>query len=105
MKKLQKRKTLLRALFIAVIMLILFTANTAFAAGEDPETIANNFLTFIFVIVRVVGVAILVFGFVQLGLSFKSHDPSQRGNAMLSLAGGIIIVLAKEILILIGIEI
>lgn len=105
MKKSNNRKTLLKALCAVVIMLILFTANTVFAAGEDPVEIATNFTNFLFVIVRIIGVAILVFGFVQLGMSFKSHDPSQRGNAMLSIAGGIIIVLAKEILLLIGITI
>ena len=105
MKKSKNRKTLLRALFITVIMLILFTANTAFAEGESPETIAQNFSDFIFVIIRVIGIALLGFGLVQLGLSFKSHDPSQRGNAMLSIAGGIIIVLVKEIINLIGISI
>lgn len=105
MKKLRKRNTLLKALCAVVIMLTMFTANTAFAANENPIEIANNFTDFLFVIVRIIGVAILVFGFVQLGMSFKSHDPSQRGNAMLSIAGGIIIVLAKEILSLIGIAI
>ena len=105
MKKLQKRRTLLRGLFVIVMMLILFSANTAFAAGENPETIANNFVDIIFVFVRIIGIAILGFGIVQLGLSFKSHDPSQRGNAMLAIAGGIIIVLAKEIISLIGISI
>ena len=34
----------------------------------------------------------------QVGLSLKSHDPSQRGNGFLTVAGGIIIVFTKEIL-------
>lgn len=105
MKKSINKKALLKALVITAIMLVLFTANTVFAADEDPIEIANNLTNFIFTIVRIIGAAILVFGIVQLGLSFKSHDPSQRGTAMLSIAGGIIIVLAKEILLLIGIQI
>jgi hypothetical protein len=40
----------------------------------------------------------LGFGIVQVGLSFKSHDPSQRANGFLTLAGGIVITFAKEIL-------
>ena len=40
-------------------------------------------------------------GVVQVGLSLKSHDPSQRANGFLTLAGGIIITFAKEILNLI----
>ena len=40
-------------------------------------------------------------GIVQIGLALKSHDPSQRANGFFSLAGGIIIMFAKEILTLI----
>ncbi|MDD7114334.1 MAG: glutamyl-tRNA amidotransferase, partial [Lachnospiraceae bacterium] len=38
------------------------------------------------------------FGIVQVGLSLKSHDPSQRANGIMTVAGGIIITFAKEIL-------
>lgn len=37
----------------------------------------------------------------RLGLALKSHDPSQRANGFLTLAGGIIITFAREILTLI----
>ena len=43
----------------------------------------------------------LGFGIVQIGLSLKSHDPSQRANGFLTLAGGVVITFAKEILTLI----
>ena len=46
-------------------------------------------------------VILLGFGVVQVGLSLKSHDPSQRANGFLTLAGGVIITFAKEILDLI----
>ena len=48
-----------------------------------------------------VGMILLGFGVVQIGLSLKSHDPSQRANGFLTLAGGVIITFAKEILNLI----
>ena len=44
---------------------------------------------------------LLGFGIVQIGLSLKSHDPSQRANGFLTLAGGVVITFAKEILTLI----
>ena len=47
---------------------------------------------------RAIGMIILGFGIVQVGLSLKSHDPSQRANGFLTVAGGIIITFAKEIL-------
>ena len=74
---------------------------TAFAASNDPLTVINNLSDFIFGLVRAIGMILLGFGIVQIGLSFKSHDPSQRANGFLTLAGGIIITFAKEILTLI----
>ena len=47
------------------------------------------------------GMILLGFGILQVGLSFKSHDPSQRANGILTLVGGIIITFVKEILNLI----
>lgn len=73
---------------------------TAFAAG-DPVAVVNNLSTFIFGLIRAVGLILLGFGIVQVGLSLKSHDPSQRANGFLTVAGGIIITFAKEILDLI----
>ena len=74
---------------------------TAFAAGGDPLTVVNNLSDFIFGLIRAVGLILLGWGIVQVGLSLQSHDPSQRSNGFLTLAGGIIITFAKEILNLI----
>ena len=64
----------------------------------DPIGVVNNLSDFIFGFIRAIGMIMLGFGIVQVGLSFKSHDPSQRANGFLTLAGGIIITFAKEIL-------
>ena len=76
--------------------LVLGTSVTAFAAN-----VINNLSTFIFGLIRAIGLILLGFGVVQVGLSLKSHDPSQRANGFLTLAGGVIITFAKEILDLI----
>ncbi|MDT4376964.1 glutamyl-tRNA amidotransferase [Blautia coccoides] len=82
--------------------LMIGTGTVAFAAeGGDPLTVINNLSTFIFSLIRAIGLILLGFGIVQVGLSLKSHDPSQRANGFLTLAGGIIITFAKEILTLI----
>ena len=73
---------------------------TAFAA-DDPLTVVNNLSTFIFGLIRAIGLILLGWGIVQVGLSLQSHDPSQRSNGFLTLAGGIVITFAKEILDLI----
>lgn len=74
---------------------------TAVAATDDPLQVVNKLSDFMFGLVRAVGMILLGFGIVQIGLSLKSHDPSQRANGFLTLAGGIIITFAKEILNLI----
>ena len=76
-------------------------AMPAAATGGDPMTVINNLSDFIFGLIRAVGMILLGWGIVQVGLSLQSHDPSQRSNGFLTLAGGIIITFAKEILTLI----
>jgi len=80
--------------------LIMGMSVPAFAAN-DPLTVVNNLSEFIFGLIRAIGLILLGFGIVQVGLSLKSHDPSQRANGFLTLAGGVIITFAKEILTLI----
>jgi hypothetical protein len=84
---------------IAVVTMMAFSV-PAFAA-DDPVTVVNNLSTFIFGLIRAIGLILLGFGIVQVGLSLKSHDPSQRANGFLTLAGGVIITFVKEILNLI----
>ena len=85
---------------VCVLALVGGTALTAQAAG-DPLVVVNNLSTFIFGLIRAVGIILLGWGIVQVGLSLQSHDPSQRSNGFLTLAGGIVITFAKEILDLI----
>jgi hypothetical protein len=86
----------------AVLALALVGSMTvpAFAAS-DPIAVVNNLSDFIFGLIRAVGLILLGWGIVQVGLSLQSHDPSQRSNGFLTLAGGIVITFAKEILTLI----
>ena len=84
--------------FTAVMMLSI--AVPVFATN-DPIGVVNNLSEFIFGLIRAVGIILLGWGIVQVGLSFQSHDPSQRSNGFLTLAGGVIITFAREILNLI----
>lgn len=88
------------AVYAALILCMTCFTTTAFAAN-DPIAVVNNLSDFIFGLVRAVGMIMLGFGIVQVGLSLKSHDPSQRANGFLTLAGGVVITFAKEILTLI----
>lgn len=83
-----------------IIVLFVAQASNVFATDE-PLTVINNLSNFIFGLIRAVGMIILGFGVVQVGMSLKSHDPSQRANGFMTLAGGVVITFAKEILNLI----
>ena len=58
-------------------------------------------LTLLFSLIRAIGLILLGFGILQIGLALKSHDASQRANGILTMAGGIVITFTKEILTLI----
>lgn len=62
-----------------------------------PAYVSN----FMFSLIRAIGIILLGWGIVQVGLSLQSHNPSQRSNGFMTLAGGLIIAFAKEILNLI----
>lgn len=96
------KKTLKRVAIIGGYVVALNVAQQLHVfASDDPLTVINNLSNFIFGLIRAVGMIILGFGVVQVGMSLKSHDPTQRANGIMTLAGGIVITFAKEILNLI----
>lgn len=99
MKISKKTKTIFTIYVAATIFMNLGVSPVL--AADDPLAVVNNLSEFIFALIRAIGMILLGFGVVQVGLSLKSHDPSQRANGFLTLAGGIVITFAKEILTLI----
>ena len=99
--KTMKKKTLNRVfvMYAAVVVMVCFA--TPVYATNNPIQVINNLSDFMFSMIRAIGIILLGFGIVQIGLSLKSHDPSQRANGFMTLAGGVIITFAKEILNLI----
>ncbi len=95
-----KKRTKHIIIIAAVIAVFLMTEATAFAV-DDPLQVVNNLSDFIFSMIRAIGVILLGFGILQIGMSLKSHDPSQRANGFMTFFGGVIIMFAKEILTLI----
>ena len=87
-KKIERRAKRAYALFACLVL-------------SMAVMIVENLSEFIFSLIRAIGLILLGFGILQLGLSLKSHDPSQRANGMLTIAGGIVITFTKEILTLI----
>lgn len=86
--------------YMAVTLLLTIGGVPVFASS-DPLAVVNNLSDFVFSLIRAIGLILLGFGIVQIGLSLKSQDPSQRANGFLTLAGGVVITFAREILNLI----
>ena len=90
-KKFKKIKRL--CLFISI-----FCSAMPVYAADDPISVVNNLSNMIFAVVRLIGIIMAVLGVAQFGMSFRSHDPSQRTTGLLSAVGGIIVALSKEII-------
>ena len=99
-KNFERKAKCVYAVLACTAMVMMVTAVPALAA-DDPLTVVNNLSDFIFSLIRAIGLILLGFGILQVGLSLKSHDPSHRANGMLTVAGGIVITFTKEILALI----
>ena len=89
----------------AVLVLTISLLTVPAMAADDPLSIVNNLSDFIFFfsIIRALGIIILGWGVVQVGMSIQSHDASQRTQGFLCLFGGLLIAFAKEILTTIGV--
>lgn len=101
MRRLPMGKRIKRGMALYTVLVFAMTSGTVTVYASDPIAVVNNLSDFIFGLIRAIGMILLGFGIVQVGLSLKSHDPSQRANGFLTLAGGIIITFAKEILTII----
>lgn len=89
--------------FFAALILCLTLCTVPALAADDPLTIVNKLSDFIFSCIKAVGVIILGWGIVQVGMSVQSHDASQRSQGFLCLLGGLLIAFAKQILSAIGV--
>ncbi len=92
-----KRKVQTFMLIITAIC-FLFQITTPVYADDDPLSVINNFSDFVFSVTRAIGTIFLTFGVVQFGMSYQSHDPSQRTTGIFSVVAGIIIAFAKQII-------
>ena len=100
--KLNVRKILNIGLKIGVVIIaLLLNGGKVFGATDDPLQVINNLKEFMYQVISAIGVILLLWGIVQVGMAIKSHDPSQRANGFMTLAGGVIIAFARQILELI----
>ena len=94
-RNLQWRAKRLYALFACLVLTLPFAVVPAFAA-DDPLSVVTSLSDFIFSLIRAVGLILLGYGILQVGLSLQSHDPSQRSNGTLPSAGCLVLPFPTE---------
>lgn len=82
----EKKKMNKIILKIAIVCISIIIGGNIVLATDDPLSVINNMSNFIFSIVRGIGMILILWGIVQIGLALKSHDPSQRANGFMTLA-------------------
>ena len=92
------QKILSKAKLVLMVLAVMMTALTGTVFAADPLGTINSLSDFIFSEIKAIGLILLGFGVVQIGLSLKSHDASQRANGFLTFFGSVIIAFAKDIL-------
>lgn len=83
--------------FLFFISLMFFSNNYVYAAN-DPLVVINNLTDLIYNVVKAIGTIFICFGIVQFGTSFRSHDPSQKIEGVMSIVGGLLMFFAKPII-------
>jgi len=83
--------------FAFLIAAMIFLAFSAPALAAEIDTAMTNLITLFLNVATGIGFLCLIWGIVQVGLSFSSHDPSQRSNGFLFVAGGLLVALSPQI--------
>lgn len=73
-------------------------AGMASTGVDDVDVLFGDLTSFISGIVKIVGSILCIYGIFQVGMSFSSHDPSQRIQGLMCIAGAVIIFFSPEIL-------
>ena len=57
----------------------------------------NRLATILFAVLRAVGIIVLGYNIFQLVTAVRSHDPSQRSNALIGVVAGIVLILVEPL--------
>jgi hypothetical protein len=88
-------KRFIRTIAICIFVFALMVV-PVFAAG-DPATTITNFTNIIKGVVTALGVIVVIWGGVQVGMSIQSQDASTRTQGFLTIAGGVVFAAAPWI--------
>lgn len=94
-----KMKKLLKGFGMVTLVMIL-CCGLCFADEPDKGALTTSLSRLKGIvedIVTAVGMIMALFGVVQFGLSFQSHDPSQKAQGIMCFLGGVIIAIAPSL--------
>ena len=79
-----KRIKRIMCVWTSLVLSATVFVTSAFATGSDPLTVVNNFSDFIFSCIKAVGIIILGWGIVQVGMSVQSQSAFGAGHRRLT---------------------
>ena len=85
----------LMAAGMASIVLLVSAKNYVSAEGTDTSAVTaplDRVTDILFDLVAGIGIIALILGFLQLALSFKSHDGQQKLAAVIAIVAGILLI-------------
>ena len=71
------------------------SANTGIS---EVDAMFDNLIGFVSGVARVIGIALVIFGAVSFGIALANHDPGQRAQGLMALAGGVVVFFAPNII-------
>lgn len=71
------------------------SANTGI---DEVDAMFDNLIGFVGGVARVIGIALVIFGVVSFGIALANHDPGQRAQGLMALAGGVVVFFAPNII-------
>ena len=71
------------------------SANTGIS---EVDAMFDNLIGFVSCVARVIGIALVIFGAVSFGIALANHDPGQRAQGLMALAGGVVVFFAPNII-------
>lgn len=89
---------------MAIVFILLGILSVVAFAETDPEAALKKTDELMFSFVRLIGVAVCIWGIVEIAKSIPSHDGGTRVIGFSTFGAGLLIVFAKEILTWIGVS-
>lgn len=90
----RKIKGLMKIGTFVATLVMMFTLTTVFAFADEtnPVEMINNLGELFKSVVVAVGAIVTIFGGFNFGLSFQTHDNSQRTQGVLGILSGVIVI-------------